>query len=349
VIVTFIAGCSNASKSTPPTAPSSTSSGSSGVAIDLNAVTPPGTQGAGFDRPVVGTVTSLTGTCPALTFVISGVTIHVTASTAYESGSCADVKEGVTAGAIGSKISDGSIEARRVKIGAATPPPRAEGAVSGLTGACPAITFTLSGTTVHTTDRTRFEGGACSDVKEGLRASAAGAKDSTGAIAAEHVKIVTPPPPSVRAEGPVTALSGTCPALTFTLSGTIVHTTAKTVFEGGTCADVKEGTRAAAAGPNDAAGAITAARVRLGPPPQPRVSGVVTSTSGTCPGLSFALKPPTAAASTAPASVNVRVNDKTRFEGGACGDIKLDARVGVMGPKAADGAIEAVVVKIGSK
>ncbi len=343
-IAAFVAGCGGPKSTTTPTSPSATASTPSTVAIDLNVTTPPGTQGAGVDRPVVGTVGSVTGTCPAVTFVVSGVTVHVTANTAYESGSCADLKDGVTAGAIGSKISDGSVEARRVKIGPATPPPHVEGAVTGLIGTCPALTFTLAGTTVHTTDRTRFEGGSCADVKEGARAGAAGPKDSTGAIVAQMVKIAPPPPPHV--EGPVAGLTGACPALTFTLSGTTVHTTDKTVFEGGTCADVKEGVRAGAIGPKDASGAITAERVRLGQP-QPRVIGVVTSASGACPSLTFVVKPP--ADAPAPSPVIVHVTDKTRFEGGTCGDIKVDAHVGAMGPTGADGAIEAVGVRIGVK
>jgi Domain of unknown function (DUF5666) len=341
VITTVFAGC-NASKSNAPTAPTAAAPDSS-VAIDLNVITPPGTVGAGVDKPVVGTVGPVTGTCPDVAFVLAGVRIRVNSRTTFESGTCADIKEGITVGAMGTKNADGSVEARRVKI-APTPPPHAEGPVSGLTGTCPALTFTLSGTPVRTTDRTQFEGGTCADLKEGGRAGASGPQDAAGVITAQHVKIAPPPPAHV--EGPVTGLGGTCPALTFTLAGTTVHTTDKTVFDGGTCADVKEGGHAGATGPKDASGAINAARVRLAAP-LPHVGGVVSSTTGTCPAIAFVVTPP--ASTTGPGPTTVRTSEKTRFEGGSCGDVKVEAHVGAMGPKAADGAIEALVVKIAPK
>lgn len=343
VLAVFIIGCSNASKPPAPTAPTQGSASSSSASIDLNTATVPGTVGAGSDKPVVGTVGQSSGACPDLTFVLAGVTIHLSSTTRFESGACSDVKDGVRAGAIGTKNADGSINAVRVKIAPALPPlTHVEGTISGLGGTCPALTFTLSGTTVHTTDKTRFEGGTCADVKEGGRAGAAGPKDAGGAITAEHVKIVPPPPP--HAAGAVTALGGTCPALTFTLSGTIVHTTDKTVFEGGTCADVKEGARAGAVGPKAADGSITADRVKIAPPPLPTAGGTVSSTSGACPALTFVLSSATTTGTAA--TTTVRVGDTTRFEGGTCADITVGARVGATGPKAADGAIEARMVKI---
>ena len=333
-LAVFIIGCSNASKSPAPTAPTQGSASSSGASIDLNTATVPGTVGAGSDKPVVGTVGQSSGACPDLTFVLAGVTIHLSNTTRFESGACSDVKDGVRAGAIGTKNANGWIDAVRVKIGPALPPlTNVEGAISGLGGTCPALTFTLSGTTVHTTDKTRFEGGTCADVKEGGRAGAVGPKDAGGAITAERVKIVPPPPPS--AAGPVTSLSGTCPALTFVLSGTTVTTSSTTVFEGGTCADIKEGARAGAIGPKDANGAMKAERVKVGPPPLPAVTGTVASLDGTCPSVTFTLS-----------ATTVRTSGTTRFEGGACTDVKNGVRAGAMGPKAANGTIEAHVVKI---
>jgi hypothetical protein len=265
-IAAFVIGCSNTSKSPAPTAPTPGTPPAAGTSIDLNVATPPGTQGAGSEKPVVGTVGRVTGTCPDLTFVLSGVTIHISSKTVFESGTCNDVKDGVRAGAIGSKRTDGSIDAARVKIAPAVPPPPepVRGIVSSLSGTCPALTFTLSGTTIHTTDKTVFEGGACGDVKEGMRAAAVGPKAADGSITAEHVKIAPPPPP--RASGPVTSLSGTCPALTFVLSGTTVHTNDKTRFEGGTCADLKEGVRAGVMGPKNTDGSINAHLVKIAPP-----------------------------------------------------------------------------------
>jgi hypothetical protein len=361
IIAAFVLACSSGSKSPAPTAPTAVAS-SSTATIDLTVTTATGTPGAGFTAPVVGIVSGLTGTCPEVTFVLSGVTIHVTGATKFESGTCADVQNGVRAGAIGTKNANGVIEAVRVKVGVSSPtptppkpptppspPPHAEGVVTGLSGPCPTLRFTLSGTTVITNASTRFQGGGCTDVKEGVRAGASGPKDANGAITAEHVKIIPPPPtPPPHASGPVIGLSGSCPTLTFTLSGTTVRASSTTVFEGGACTDVKEGARAAAMGPKDASGVINAVRVKIGPPPMPGVAGTVTSVSGTCPAVTFVV---TARVTTGAAAntTTVRTSDKTRFEGGSCADIKAGVRVGVMGPKASDGSIDAQVAKIGPK
>jgi len=106
-----------------PAAPSPTSQAADTVAIDLNVLTPAGTRGAGTASPVVGIVAGVSGTCPDLTFVLSGVTIHLGARTRFEGGACGDVKEGMRAGAIGASRADGSVDAARVRIGTPPPPP----------------------------------------------------------------------------------------------------------------------------------------------------------------------------------------------------------------------------------
>ncbi len=338
-----VTACSR-STSQAPTAPTASPSAST-VSIDLNTPTAAGTPGAGFNAPVVGTVSGFTGTCPEVKFVLAGVTIHTTSATTFEGGACADIQNGVRAGAIGDKRPDGSITAKRVKI-APPPPPSVSGQVTGLTGNCPNLTFSLSGTVVHTTDKTVFEGGACGDVREGGRAGAVGSKGADGSITAERVKIAPPPLPA--AFGPVTGLTGNCPNLTFSLSGTVVHTTDRTFFDGGACGDVKEGVRAGAAGPKGSDGSITAEHVKIATPPPPgttRIAGTVASTSGSCPGLTFVVTTPVATTS-AQTQVTVRITDKTRFERGACGDIKAGAHVGASGLKAAGGSIDAVVVVV---
>src|SRR5262245_46633202 len=64
------------------------------------------------------------------------------------------------------------------------------GTVSGLTGVCPTVTFTLEGKTVTTTASTRYDGGACSDLKNGARVKVAGAASASGSIAAQGIGFV---------------------------------------------------------------------------------------------------------------------------------------------------------------
>jgi hypothetical protein len=281
---------------------------------------------------VGGMVASLTGTCPALSFVLSGTTVHLSATTRFEGGTCADIKEGVRAGATGTKRPDGSIDAVQVRI-APPPPPSVGGMVASLTGTCPALSFVLSGTTVHLSATTRFEGGTCADIKEGVRAGATGTKRPDGSIDAVQVRIAPPPPPSVG--GMVASLTGTCPALSFVLSGTTVHLSATTRFEGGTCADIKEGVRAGATGTKRPDGSIDAVQVRIAPPPPPSVGGMVSSLTGTCPALSFVLS-----------GTTVHLSATTRFEGGTCADIKEGVRAGATGTKRPDGSIDAAHVRM---
>jgi hypothetical protein len=64
-------------------------------------------------------------------------------------------------------------------------------------------------------------------------------------------------------KGAASALSGTCPSLTFTVQGTKVTTTANTKFDGITCARVQNGTIVEVKGQRQADGTIAAAKVEL--------------------------------------------------------------------------------------
>ena len=63
-----------------------------------------------------------------------------------------------------------------------------EGAVSGLIGACPSITFTVAGVTVNTNSATRFED-PCSRIANGTRVEVEGNHQANGAILATEVEI----------------------------------------------------------------------------------------------------------------------------------------------------------------
>ena len=63
-----------------------------------------------------------------------------------------------------------------------------EGAVSGLIGACPSITFTVAGVTVNTNSATRFED-PCSRIANGTRVEVEGNRQANGAILATEVEI----------------------------------------------------------------------------------------------------------------------------------------------------------------
>ncbi len=348
LLALVVASCGGSGSTATPTTPSNaatasatgssgTGSGISSAVIDLGVLTPEGTPDAGVQAPVVGIVAKIAGTCPTLDFVLSGVTIHLSATTKIEGGACGDIKEGMRAGAMGTRRTDGSVDAQRVKIG---PPPPAPvtGIVASLAGTCPNLTFTLEGVTIHTSSKTVFDGGKCGDLQNGMRAGAIGPKLPDGSVDAEHVKMAAapppPPPPPSTVGGPVKSLSGTCPSLTFVLSGTTVRTSSATTYEGGACADIKNDVRLGAMGPKASDGAIDAEKVKFAPPPPPgggQVSGEVISVSGTCPDLTFVI-----------GSTTVHTNSKTIWvNGSTCADLKAGVKAGATGPKRADGSIDA--------
>jgi len=273
-------GCGGSTTPAPAApAPVATDTGSStgaspGSAVaaavfNLDALTAEGTAGAGVAAPVIGIVTKISGSCPMLSFVLSGVTIQLSSRTNIEGGTCADIKEGMRAGAMGDRNADGSVQALRAKIG---PPPPAPvtGLVEKLAGSCPNLTFQLEGTAVRTSGKTVFDGGSCGSLANGMRASAIGPKGADGLVDAEHVKMAAPPAPSptpttgATASGVVKSVAGTCPSLTFAIETTTVHTSAKTVFDTAGCGDLKVGVSAGASGERRADGSIEASHVKVG-------------------------------------------------------------------------------------
>jgi hypothetical protein len=65
---------------------------------------------------VDGRVSSLRGSCPNLTFVISGITISADGSTEYRAGNCKKVEEGLRVLVVGHRQSDGHVRAERIDL-----------------------------------------------------------------------------------------------------------------------------------------------------------------------------------------------------------------------------------------
>ena len=63
------------------------------------------------------------------------------------------------------------------------------GVVSGLTGACPNITFSLNGTLVRAGDATRFEDGTCARVRNTMRVEVHGDRQTDGSIRATRIEL----------------------------------------------------------------------------------------------------------------------------------------------------------------
>jgi hypothetical protein len=126
-----------------------------------------------------------------------------------------------------------------------TPTVTVKGTVSALSGACPTVAFTVSGKTIKTSAATGYGDRGCADVKNDVKADVAGTAQADGSILAVQLRIAPPPAPVPAITGAITALAGTCPALTITVGTKSATTTSATTFSGKPCADLKTGTEVA--------------------------------------------------------------------------------------------------------
>ena len=234
--VALVVACDSGSQNPSPTSPdlSTGASASGGAGSGSSATTA---------NEIKGTVTGLTGTCPAVTFKLEGKTIRASAATAYGDRTCADVKNDVKVTVVGTAQADGSILATKVLIAPPPAPAQVEikGTVTGLTGTCPAVTFALEGKTIRASAATAYGDRTCADVKNDVKVTVVGTAQADGSILATKVLIAPPPAPVPAIAGVITALAGTCPALTITVGAKTATTTPATVFDGKACADLKVG------------------------------------------------------------------------------------------------------------
>lgn len=107
-----------------------------------------------------------------------------------------------------------------------------KGAVGGLTGTCPALTFTVGTTTVKTDAHTAFDDVTCAALVNGNTVEVEGQKQADHSVLASKVELESGPN---EVEGRIAGLTGTCPSLTFTIGTTTVTTSSATTFSGVAC------------------------------------------------------------------------------------------------------------------
>jgi Domain of unknown function (DUF5666) len=142
---------------------------------------------------VEGPLTSITGTPPLLTLLVGGTTVTTTASTVVRRrGDVQDLSTlqiGMTVHAEGARQTDGSIIARMVQIkddevGADF---EIEGALGGLSGGCPVVTFGVNGYSIFTDGTTTFDP-SCSALKSGSKVLVKGIVQADGRVKASSVE-----------------------------------------------------------------------------------------------------------------------------------------------------------------
>jgi hypothetical protein len=132
---------------------------------------------------VHGTLTAMSGTAPSLVLTVGSTTVRTTGSTEVkrrgDPQTLAELRIGQSLHVIGTRQPDGSLTARRIEIDddATGGEFEIEGALGGLKGTCPTVSFSVNGFAVTTTATTMFDG-ACAALKSGTRVQVKGTRNA---------------------------------------------------------------------------------------------------------------------------------------------------------------------------
>jgi hypothetical protein len=143
-----------------------------------------------------------------------------------------------------------------------------QGTLTAISGSAPSMTLTVGGTTVRTTAGTdvnrRGDTQSLDTLRVGQTLHVVGERQADGSIDARHIRIEDDATGGeFEIEGSAGGVKGTCPALTFSVNGFDIRTSAATTFEGGTCATLKSGTKVNVKGLRAADGSTDATRVKF--------------------------------------------------------------------------------------
>jgi len=140
-----------------------------------------------------GTVSASTGTCPSVTFTVESAKVTVNNATTYPQTTCADAtKNTANVNVTGTKQTDGSVLATSVSLTTATTPTTTTltGAISGSTGTCPAVTFTVQSTKVTVNSTTTYPQTTCADATKNIaNVKVTGSKQTDGSVLATSVSL----------------------------------------------------------------------------------------------------------------------------------------------------------------
>lgn len=146
-----------------------------------------------------------------------------------------------------------------------------EGAISSaITGACPAISFTVGSTSVTTNASTKFDDITCTSLKRGDQVEVEGTSQANGSVLATKVEKEDEAEDEDEDENEAevrgaisSAVTGTCPSIGFSIGSTNVSTNASTRFDDTSCSALKRGDTVEAKGTRQTNGSILASRVKM--------------------------------------------------------------------------------------
>ena len=141
------------------------------------------------------------------------------------------------------------------------------GTLTAMSGAVPALTLTVGGTTVRTSSSTdvkrRGDVQTLNELRIGQTLHVVGTRQADGSLDARRIEINDDTAGGeVEISGSAGGVSGSCPAVSFGINGYRISTTGSTLFEGITCAALKSGTKVTVKGISQADGSVLATIIK---------------------------------------------------------------------------------------
>jgi hypothetical protein len=224
----------------------------------------------------------------------------------------------------------------------ATPDVTLNGSIASLGGTCPVLSLSVAGTPVKTNSATVFNARACGELRSGDTVYAMGPQQADGSVLASRIYYVAPErasapapiamPVEVTVSGEISGFTGTCLAITVTVSGTLVKASTATTFSGTKgCSGLQNGDAVSVVGTQQSDGSLLASKISYtGPAPvtDTTLNGPVVGLTGTCPALTLSV-----------AGTPVKTNSATVFNNRACAELGNGDTVYALGPKQSDGSV----------
>jgi hypothetical protein len=233
------------------------------------------------EASIAGVLTAKSGTSPLLTLTVGASTVHTSAATVVRLGGNASDLSALVVGQTleieGTRRTDGSIDATSIHIeDAAEVEASVTGVLTSRTGTAPVLTLVVGGMTVRTNAGTELKAGGggsgessdssnttidFSALVVGVTLEVEGVRLPDGSIAATRIQLENPADTKFEVTANVGAPTGTCPSITFQLTGVTIQTTALTEFDT-PCSGFAAGTLVEVRGTRQLNGTVVADRVR---------------------------------------------------------------------------------------
>lgn len=141
-----------------------------------------------------GKLMQISGSAPTLHLLVGTTVVRTNSSTEVKRRgdvqTLAELKVGMDVHVVGTRQSDGSLDARKIEINDDETGGEVEiqGSAGGVSGTCPSLTFGINGYTIRTDGSTTFQGITCAAMKSGTKVTVKGISQADNSVLATLVK-----------------------------------------------------------------------------------------------------------------------------------------------------------------